>query len=140
MKAYEYRHVVGFEETNLLGNVYYVRHLSWQGRCRELFLRDHAPDVLQALQKDLRLITTHCSCDYLAELLAFDEVIVRLRLGGVVQNRIQLNFEMVVARKAGEEPVARGKQEIVCMAVNGTTLSPAPIPESLLRALRQYAE
>ena len=28
---YEYRHVVGFEETNLVGNVYFVNHLRWQG-------------------------------------------------------------------------------------------------------------
>ena len=42
MRAYEYRHVVGFEETNLVGNVYFARFVSWQGRCRELFLRDHA--------------------------------------------------------------------------------------------------
>ena len=31
---YEYRHVVGFEETNLVGNVYYVNYVRWQGRCR----------------------------------------------------------------------------------------------------------
>ena len=37
MRSYEYRHVVAFEETNLVGNVYYVNHLRWQGRCREMF-------------------------------------------------------------------------------------------------------
>ena len=42
-RAYEYRLVVGFEETNLVGNVYFVNHLRWQGKCREMFLRDHAP-------------------------------------------------------------------------------------------------
>src|SRR4029079_452128 len=52
-KAYEYRHVVTFEDTNLLGNVYYVNYLSWQGRCRELFLRDHAPSILAQLREDL---------------------------------------------------------------------------------------
>jgi len=45
MRSYEYRHVVSFEETNLVGNVYYVNHLRWQGRVREMFLRDHAPGV-----------------------------------------------------------------------------------------------
>ena len=45
MRYYEYRHVVTFRETNLVGNVYYTNHLEWQGRCRELFLRDHAPEV-----------------------------------------------------------------------------------------------
>ena len=39
MRGYEHRHIVGFEETNLTGNVYYVNHLSWQGRCRELPFR-----------------------------------------------------------------------------------------------------
>ena len=30
---YEYRHLVGFEETDLVGNVYYVNYVRWQGRC-----------------------------------------------------------------------------------------------------------
>src|SRR5208282_2982394 len=38
---YEYRHVVGFEETDLMGNVYFVNYVRWQGRCREMFLFEH---------------------------------------------------------------------------------------------------
>ena len=63
MKAYEYRHLVGFEETNLVGNVYYVNHLRWQGRCREMFLHDHAPEILDELSRDLVLSTVRCSCE-----------------------------------------------------------------------------
>ena len=37
MRAYEYRHVVGFEETNLIGNVYYVNHVRWQGAAARCF-------------------------------------------------------------------------------------------------------
>ena len=36
MNVYEYRHIVGFEETSFVGNVYYVNHLHWQGRAREV--------------------------------------------------------------------------------------------------------
>ena len=61
MKTYEFRHTIGFEETNLVGNVYYVNYVRWQGRCREMFLRDHAPSVLVELQRGLALVTTHCS-------------------------------------------------------------------------------
>ncbi len=43
MRAFEYHHVVGFEETNLVGNVYYANYIRWQGRCREFFLRERAP-------------------------------------------------------------------------------------------------
>ena len=73
MQAYEYLHTVGFEETNLLGNVYYVNHVRWQGRCREMFLRDHAPSVLGDMAAGLCLVTTRCSCDYLQELSVIDE-------------------------------------------------------------------
>jgi enediyne biosynthesis thioesterase len=34
MLSYEMRYVVGFEETNVVGNVYYAHHVRWQGRCR----------------------------------------------------------------------------------------------------------
>ena len=47
---YEIRHTVGFEETNLVGNVYYVNYLRWQGRCREMFLKENAAGVLAELQ------------------------------------------------------------------------------------------
>src|ERR1035438_6217716 len=81
MRAYEYRHVVGFEDTNLVGNVYYVNHLRWQGRCREMFLREHVPQLLSELEADLALVTLFCSCEYLEEIVAFDEILVRMTLG-----------------------------------------------------------
>jgi len=139
VRAYEYRHRVGFEETNLVGNVYYVNHLRWQGRCREMFLRDNAPEVLKELGRGLALATVRCSCDYLSELTAFDQVIVRMRLGGVVQNRISLVFEYWRQSKSGEELVARGEQVIACMRREGKRAVPTPIPAPLREALKPYA-
>ena len=139
MKAYEYHHVVGFEETNLVGNVYYVNPLRWQGRCREMFLRDNAPEVLKELGRGLALATVRCSCDYLSELTAFDQVIVRMRLGGVVQNRISLVFEYWRQSKAGEELVARGEQVVACMRREGERTVPTAIPVALREALKPYA-
>jgi enediyne biosynthesis thioesterase len=139
MRAYEYRHQVGFEETNLVGNVYYTNHLSWQGRCREMFLRDHVPDILGDLKNGLALATVRCSCDYLMELEAFDEVLIRMRLGELVQNRMTLLFEYWRIADGREELVARGEQEIACMRREGNETIPAPIPHSLREALRPYA-
>jgi enediyne biosynthesis thioesterase len=139
MRAYEYRHVVGFEETNLVGNVYYASHVRWQGRCREMFLRDHAPEVLAQLAEGLCLITTRCSCEYFAELSAFDEVLVRMRLGALSQNRVTMTFEYSRLTNAGEELVARGEQQIVCMLRKGGRLEAAPIPRPLAEALRAYS-
>ena len=135
MREYEYRHVVGFEETNLIGNVYYANHVRWQGRCREMFLRDRAPEIIEALKHGLVLVTTRVSCEFMSELVAFDEVILRMRLGELGQNRITMNFEYW----RGEELVARGEQQVACMQREGEQVVPVPVPPQLREALREYA-
>ena len=139
MKAYEYRHIVGFEETSLAGNVYYVNHIQWQGRAREMFLREHAPEILSELERGLALITVRCSCNYLGELKAFDEVVVRMVLAAITQNRVTMHFEYW-----GEgEPrklVARGEQEIACMQRQHNGLAPVPVPKALREALAAFSE
>jgi enediyne biosynthesis thioesterase len=139
MRSYDYVHVVGFEETNLVGNVYYVNHLRWQGRVREMFLRDHAPEVLEALNADLALVTTHCSCEYISELNAFDEIRIRLRLGGMRQNRITMIFEYWRRVEGAEVLAAKGEQQIACMTRSAHGLMPASIPRQLRSALEFYA-
>jgi enediyne core biosynthesis thioesterase len=139
MRYFEYRHLVGFEETNLVGNVYYVNHLRWQGRCREMFLREHAPGIARELQKGLALATTHCSCEYFVELAAFDEVLVRMRLASIAQSRLELEFEYWRANAdGGEELIARGKQGIACLRRCGEQTVPIPVPDELREALRPY--
>jgi enediyne biosynthesis thioesterase len=140
MRAYEYRHTVGFEETNLVGNVYYTNHVRWQGRCREMFLRDHAPEVLDELARGLHLVTTRVSCEYLSELFALDEVVIRMRLGELTQNRIAMHFEYWRRTDQGEELVARGEQQAACMRQNGKGIVPTPVPEPLREALQIYSE
>lgn len=139
-RAYEYRHIICFEETNLVGNVYYVNHLSWQGRVREMFLRDHAPDIIDELSRGLSLATVRVSCEYLAELAAFDEVIIRMRLGELTQSRMTLRFEYWRANQSGEELIARGEQQVACMRREGDKLTPTPVPQSLRDALKPYTE
>ena len=135
MRCYEYRHVIGFQETNLVGNVYFTHHLAWQGRCRELFLREHAPEVMDELSRGLSLATVSCACVYFAELQAFDEIVVRMRLAELVQNRMRLAFEYW----RGEELIARGEQQVVSMRRHGDKLLPAPVPPALRSALAAYA-
>lgn len=140
MRTYEYRHIVGFEETNLVGNVYYVNHLRWQGRCREFFLREHAPEVLAELEQGLALVTVRCSCEYLAELSAFDEIAIRMRLGALMQNQVTILFEYFRLKGDSEELVARGEQHVACIRRDGERTVPAPLPLELREALQLYAE
>ena len=137
-RAYEHRHVVLFQETNLVGNVYFVNHLAWQGACRERFLHEHVPEILAQLREGLALVTVSCQCEYLAELSAFDEIAIRMTLVEAVQHRIDLRFDYVRLRGGAEELVAVGRQRIACMRRDGDRLIPTPIPTALRAALARY--
>jgi enediyne biosynthesis thioesterase len=135
MRAYEYEHVVGFEDTNVVGNVYFARYVSWQGRCRELFLADHAPELMDDLARDLRLVTTHVSCDYFAELRALDRVTIRMTLARLTQGRVTMAFEYL---RDGDR-IASGSQEIACLRATHEGYAAVPVPAALRDALKPYA-
>ncbi|MEU5861835.1 MULTISPECIES: acyl-CoA thioesterase [unclassified Nonomuraea] len=136
---YEYLHTVGFEETNLVGNVYYVNYLRWQGRCREMFLMERARDVLDDLQDDLKLFTLKVDCEFFAEITAFDQLSIRMRLIELAQTQIEFGFDYVrVTPGAPEVLVARGRQRVACMRGPNTKTAPARVPEPLVRALEPY--
>ncbi|MGK7942043.1 MAG: acyl-CoA thioesterase [Crocosphaera sp.] len=138
MKPYEYHHIVSFEETNLVGNVYYANYVRWQGRCREMFLKDHAPDIIDELSQGLALVTVSVSCEYLSELFAFDHVLIKMRLEAVKQNRITMLFEYWRVTNQGEELIAKGKQEAACMRREQHKTIPTPIPLTLKKALDKF--
>lgn len=138
MKTFEYRHIVGFEETNLVGNVYYANHVRWQGRCRELFLKTYAPSIIDDLSRGLALVTLRVQCEYFSELLAFDEVLIRMSLGELLQNRITMLFSYYRVSEDGEELIAKGEQQIACMWREGEDIQPVPVPAELREALRPF--
>jgi enediyne core biosynthesis thioesterase len=139
--AYIWRPFVAFEDTNLVGNVYFAKFVSWQGRCRESFLADHAPDVIDMLAGTLRLVTIKVSCEYFEELAAFDKVEIEMRLRGQRANRIELEFRYCLERDGLRRLAALGGQEIACMQITkaGEGLVPVEVPTSLQLALQGYA-
>ncbi|WP_018255511.1 acyl-CoA thioesterase [Salinispora mooreana] len=139
-KYFEYVHTVSFEETNLVGNVYYVNYLRWQGRCREMFLKERAPEVLADLRNDLKLFTLRVDCEFFAEITAFDELSIRMRLAQLAQTQVEFSFDYVrLDPGGGETMVARGGQRVACMRGPNTKTVPARVPEALIRALEPYA-
>jgi enediyne biosynthesis thioesterase len=142
MSSYTYHHRVGFEETSLIGNVYFSNYLIWQGHCREFFLRDEAPEVLDDLREArLAFFTRSCSCDFDGDLgfSALEDVQIEMQLLEFRGGRMTLAFDYLAPGRAGAR-VARGRQQIACKRKNGSTWVPAPFPAALARALLRYAE
>ncbi|HWJ92114.1 MAG TPA: acyl-CoA thioesterase [Flavisolibacter sp.] len=139
MKNYEFRHSVSFGETNLVGNVYFTNFLVWQGACREMFLYENCPEIVREIQGGtLALVTIHCSCDYLGELRAFDQILILMELLAVSANRVRMRFEYFKLGGQSKILVAKGAHEIGCFKRTGQSLSAIPIPECLLQALEEY--
>lgn len=137
-RTYDHRHVVTFQDTNLVGNVYFANFVAWQGACREHFLRDRAPGVLQQLGGELSLVTVSCQCEFLAEVFAFDEVIVKMSLVEALHNRLDLRFDYVRVAAGAEELVAIGRHRVACMRRDAGQLVAVPIPDELRAAALEY--
>lgn len=134
-RSFTYRHLVTLDETNLVGNVYFAHHLHWQGHCRERFLAEHAPGVLQALATgELALVTLNCRMDYHAECFALQEIEVRMTLRDRGGNRIGMDFEFV----RDDRIVATGQQTVACMRRVDGRARPTPVPEELTHALDAF--
>lgn len=142
MPPFEHRHVVTFQETSLVGNVYFANYLLWQGHCRERFLHDHAPEVVDLLHRhELALFTARCSCEFRGDFgfRALDEVVIRMRLDKFRGGRMSLSFEYLDAARP-DEPQALGSQDVHCKARTPHGWFPAPFPPPLVRALKPFAE
>jgi enediyne biosynthesis thioesterase len=103
-----------------------------------MFLREHAPDLLAELADDLKMFTLKVECEFTAELAAFDELSIRMRLEELTQTQIAFAFDYVRIRGEEELLVARGRQRIACMRGPNTQTAPARVPESLRRSLEPY--
>lgn len=136
--AYVHHHRVTFDETNLVGNVYFAHYLHWQGHCREHFLAEHAPGVLAALDDGLALVTLECSARYYAESRALDQLEIRMELDRLDGNRVGMRFDYVRVAPGPTELLAQGRQSIACLRRGPDGLEPVRIPEELRAALQRY--
>lgn len=137
MRYFPYVHQVHFDETNLVGNVYFANYVRWQGHCREKFLYDNVPGVVADLQaRTLALITVSVHVDHYYEAFAGDTVEVRMYPSASSGSRLSMRFDYM--RNATK--IASGSQTIACAAVSAetSTMQSCPVPASLLKAFHAY--
>ncbi|MEU1722620.1 acyl-CoA thioesterase [Actinomadura sp. ATCC 39365] len=137
-RTYVHRHRVTFEETNFTGNAYFAHYVRWQGHCREAFLSEHCPRVLDMLHDGYALVTVSCGVDYLRECWPLDLIEMHMSLCDTTTNRLTMIFDYQRVADAGPELAARGRQTVAFMRRRSTGLEPAPLPAQLIAALGPY--
>ena len=145
MPVYVYRPDITFDDTNVVGNIYFANFIRWQGACREMFLKEHAPGVLRAVtDRKLILHTTSVSCDYSDPVGArvTDSIAIEMRLAHLRGGRMTVAFDYRRESPDGlaSQRIASGKQAICCKRLSADGPVPTVFPVELLLALRDFAD
>ncbi len=91
------------EESNMVGNIYFSNYYVWQGRVRDLFLFEHAPDVFRLFGSDVREepVCLHSSVNHLREAMPFDHIGVTMALRALYECGADLYFEYFRVEPSG---------------------------------------
>lgn len=136
MEYFDYKTFVGFEETNVVGNVYFSNYFVWQGKCREAFLRKYAPGVLDDFKAGFGMITKESSVSFQNEAFAFEDIVVRMSLGKLGRTSVTMMFDYYKAQ--GDELVllAQGQQMAMWITPDHKL---AMLPKYLYEAIEQFS-
>lgn len=110
-KFYEFRHLVTFTDTNIVGNVYYAQYVQWMGKCREEIIAQHYPEISDDIKNGFGFATEYVHMDYMSESFLFDPVLVKMFVADLTRTRIEFIFEFY-NEKSGKQ-LAVGSQAIV---------------------------
>lgn len=134
-KYFDYRLLVGFEETNVVGNVYFANYFVWQGKCREAFLARYAPRVLDDFAAGHGMITKQASCEFFEESFAFNNLLIRMSLHKL--NHTSITMAFAYYREAPDDLVllARGQQTAI-WASPGQKI--AMLPDYLYQTIKRF--
>ncbi len=116
--------------------------VSWQGKCRELFLEDQTDSIMrQVTQRELILQTTTASLDWTGPVPQRDQAVrVEMRLESLKCGQMGVSFNYLIDEPGELSGVsfATGHQSMSSKHMVGTKLLPCPLPSQMLQALREY--
>ena len=136
MKAeffFEYRHLVTFQDTNLVGNVYFSKYFDWQGKCREALLLQHYPEIVEDLREGFGMATEFAHMEYHREAFLNDEILIRMYVPELSRNRIAFAFKFL--RASDEVLLAEGRQAVIWV---NRQHRPSLMPERLYTLIADY--
>ncbi|VAW99285.1 hypothetical protein MNBD_GAMMA21-2721 [hydrothermal vent metagenome] len=114
MRFFDYRFTVSFEETNVVGNVYFANYFVWQGKCREQYLCEYAPGVLEDFKAGYGLITKGSSCEYHNESFAFQKILIQMSLEKLTRTGMSMLFDYYREEEDGQRVLlAQGQQSAI---------------------------
>jgi acyl-CoA thioesterase FadM len=125
------------EDSNLVGNIYFVNYALWQGRVRDQFFHSLEPRFYRDTGEEGELRCTMARIQHLQEAMPFDHVQVNMHLRAVHECGLVLQFEYFrVTPRDRRIKLASSWHEAIWLLPlpNGKTIS-APLPHEFRDAL-----
>jgi acyl-CoA thioester hydrolase len=121
---------VRYAETDQMGVAYYANYLVWFEVGRSEFCRKKGFRYADIEGQGYRLVVSDVHCRYRSYAKYDETIIIRTRLKRL--NKRMIAFGYQVFRENGEEIIAEGETQHICVDSNGKTKS---LPEKYLHCL-----
>lgn len=121
---------VRYAETDQMGVAYYANYLVWFEVGRAEFCRGKGFRYADLEALGYRLVVSEVRCKYRSSAKYDETIIIRTRLKHL--NKRMITFGYQVLRENGEEGIAEGETQHICVDTNGKTKS---LPETFLNYL-----
>lgn len=105
----------------MVGSVYFANYVRWQGKVREQFLADKAPEVLAELRNGLEHCAATANCRYHHALFPFGKVSLEISLDQLKENAALMNVDYFREAEDRRQLVASGSQEGAACGVRSRT-------------------
>ena len=132
-KYYEYRHLVTFDDTNSVGNVYFAKFFQWMGSCREVITAEHYPELVTDIKRGFGFATEFAHIDYAQECFLFDKILIKMKVTDLSRTRIEFSFDFV--NEKTNATIATGKQAVVWV---NPQHRPSIMPDKLYDSIVEY--
>ncbi len=134
-KWFEHKHCVTFVDTNMVGNVYFATYVMWMGKCRDMIMADHYPEIQSHIKNGFGFATEFVHMDYLKETFLFDEICIRLTVKDISRTRLEFLCEIVNTKNNTVN--AKGSQAVVWV---NSQQQPCLMPDELYEKACEYFE
>ena len=132
-KYYEYHHLVTFDDTNSVGNVYFARFFQWMGSCREVITAEHYPELVTDIKRGFGFATEFAHIDYAHECFLFDKILIKMKVTDLSRTRIEFTFDFVDEKN--NSIIASGKQAVIWV---NPQHRPSIMPDKLYDSIVEY--
>ncbi len=130
---YEYRHLVTFDDTNSVGNVYFARFFQWMGSCREVITAEHYPELVDDIKRGFGFATEFAHIDFIHECFLFDRILIKMTVTDLSRTRLEFGFEFMNEDK--DILLAKGSQAVVWV---NPQHRPSLMPDKLYDSVVDY--